>query len=76
MNHFANLSLQARPYVFFVLDDELCALELVFEFLELLGELLNRLRFLLLDLLEHLLGDQGLSLSLISLVYGLAKLPL
>ena len=41
MDNFADLPLKRRPYLFFVLNNELGAIEFVFKLIDLLSELSN-----------------------------------
>ena len=66
MDNFADLPLKRRPYLFFVLNNELGAIEFVFKLIDLLSELSNTFWLLLLVFSEYLLGYEVSSLSFIA----------
>ena len=67
MDNFADLPLKRRPYLFFVLNNELGPIKLILQFLDLFSEFSYTFRVLLFVFGENLLGDEVASLSLISL---------
>ena len=74
VHNFPDLPLQIRPNLLLILNDVLCLVQLSFQILNLILELTLSIVFILLEVCQHLLEDQDLRLSFVSLLRNLIDL--